>query len=63
MALAWVLEKTETEVKYLAIENGCWVWTLDVSKALRVSRREDADVLAEIVEDTDRVAEHEWIDE
>jgi len=63
MSTSWLLEKTETDVNYLTIQNGYWDWTIDVHKAFRMSRREDAESLSEIVEDAERINEHEWVDE
>ena len=58
----WLLERNITPEgpEYLAVDAGCFSWTTDSLKALRLARREDADALAEIIDDCHRVAEHQW---
>lgn len=60
---AWVLEKGQaSQPRYATVSGGMLDWTEpgDHAKALRLARRQDADALAEIMEDADRVAEHAW---
>jgi hypothetical protein len=59
---AWLVEKGPQgigQVLYICA-NYMLEWTDDPNKALRLARREDADAICSIVEDADRVAEHEW---
>lgn len=58
----WLLERrlTPSGQEYLTIEDGGFEWTTDNQKALRLARRADADLLSEIVDDCERVAEHQW---
>lgn len=59
----WVLEKgLAIQPRYATVNAGMLDWTEpgDHAKALRLARRADADALAEIMEDADRVAEHAW---
>ena len=59
----WLLEKMlEGQIWYVTV-NQVLTWTDDVNKALRLARREDADMLAEIIDDCERIAEHEWVDQ
>jgi hypothetical protein len=60
--MGWLLERhlTPEGQEYLAVESGCFTWTTDNLKALRLARRQDADSLAEIVEDCEHVREHQW---
>lgn len=56
----WLLEKMhEGNVHYIAADN-VLQWTDDPNKALRLSRREDAEALCTIVEDCEKIAEHGW---
>ncbi len=59
---AWLVEKGPEGIgKVLYIcANYMLEWTDDPNKALRLSRREDAEAICSIVEDADRVAEYEW---
>lgn len=46
---------------YLTVENEMFTWTRDSTKAIRLCRRVDAELLAQIVlNDCDRIAEHQW---
>jgi hypothetical protein len=60
----WCLERGPASAPhYLHVaETGIFDWTLDHMKALRLARRADAEQVACIVEDADRVAEHVWTD-
>jgi hypothetical protein len=60
--IAWLLERggNEKPLEYLAVINGFFEWTADHYRALRLSRRKDADDLAGLVEDAERVVEHQW---
>lgn len=56
----WLLEKMrEGSVWYVTVDQ-LLTWTADPNKALRLARREDAEMLSEIVDDCERIAEHEW---
>lgn len=59
---AWLLERKMTPEgpEYLSVDAGRFTWVTDNLKALRLARREDADALAEIIDDCERVAEHQW---
>lgn len=62
----WLLEKgSGSTPQYAMVDNGMLAWTKpgDHGKALRLARKEDADALAEIMEDADRIVEHAWHDE
>lgn len=57
----WLLEKMHNgNVHYICADYGL-EWTDDPNKALRLSRREDAEALCTIVEDCDKIAAHEWV--
>jgi len=60
--LAWLVEKTiKGCLHYLYVPcTGLLDWTPSNSKAIRFARREDADMMCNLVEDADRVAEHVW---
>ena len=63
--LAWVLEKGPASMpQYATIKNFAFDWTDpgDHLSAFRMSRRADAEALAAIIDDADRVAEHEWLE-
>ena len=59
---AWLIEKGphEGRIWYITADR-MLEWTDDPNKAIRLSRREDAEMLCTIVEDADRIAEHEWV--
>jgi len=58
----WLLERNITPEgpEYLTVDVGRFGWTTDNLKALRLARREDADALAEIIDDCQHVREHQW---
>jgi len=59
--LAWLIERDG--FGYLSVEHEQFKWTEDVNKAIRFCRREDAEMIGEIVlEDCDRIVEHMWMD-
>lgn len=56
----WLLEKMhEGNVHYICADY-VLQWTNDPNRALRLARREDAEALTTIVEDCEKIAEHEW---
>ena len=55
----WLLERDDPP-QYLGIDGVLWTWIPDASKALRFARREDGERMAEIVDDADRIVEHQW---
>ena len=56
----WLLEKMyEGSIWYVTIDQ-LLTWTTDPNKALRLARREDADMLATVVDDCEKVSEHQW---
>jgi hypothetical protein len=58
----WLLEgemRPEGQT-YIGVVDQLLGWTTDPNKALRLSRREDADALAELCDDCWKVAEHCW---
>ena len=57
---AWLCENGEVSPSYITVEYGCLTWTKDPLKALRLARRADAEMIAEICDDVWRVAEHMW---
>lgn len=59
---AWLLERNTTPEgpEYLTVASGGFSWTTDNLKALRLARREDADLLAEIMDDCQHIREHQW---
>lgn len=50
----WVLVKYKP-TRFLFVDHGLFDWTADKEKALHMSRRSDADALAEIVDDAEHV--------
>lgn len=61
MESGWLLERrVNGKIEWMAIIGGMWEWTDDSTKALRLARRQDADALAEIIEDAEYVTEHQW---
>ena len=58
----WCIERGEASAPfYLTVSSGLFDWTQDNGKALRFSRREDADAVASVIGDeVERVAEHGW---
>ena len=57
---AWLLERGQS---YATVKDGLLDWTApaDHGSALRLSRRADAEMLATIMDDADRIAQHMWI--
>jgi len=53
--VGWVLEQGDRPRRYLGVILGILDWTTDPAEALQLARREDADALAEVVEDADRI--------
>jgi hypothetical protein len=53
----WLLAKkiVEGHSHYLGIEGGMFRWVPDKDKALHLARRQDADKLAEIIDDTESI--------
>lgn len=60
--IAWLVEKKFYDgYRYLMVdEAGVFDWTIDHMQALRFSRNKDANAICYIVEDADRVSEHQW---
>jgi hypothetical protein len=57
----WCIEKGEASCpQYITVVNGFLDWTFNHMKALRFSRREDAEMMVGIISDFDRIAEHGW---
>lgn len=57
----WLCERShEGSPQWLCVLSGCFNWTPDRLKAIRFARREDAEQIAEIVEDVYRITEHQW---
>lgn len=61
VASFWVVEQFIDGRSTGYWDGGVFEWTLDSMKAIRFSRRADAEQVAEIVEDTSRIAEHVWM--
>jgi hypothetical protein len=63
---AWLLEgeldERTSQQTYICVDGGILAWTTDPNKALRLSRRADADALAELCDNCWRVTEHMWPD-
>lgn len=56
----WLIEKMESgQVWYITVDQ-LLTWTTDSLKALRLARQKDAEMLCEIIEDAEKVAEHQW---
>lgn len=61
---AWVIEYGKTQSpKYATVANGVLTWTIYNQDALRFSRKKDAEMVAEIMADADRITQHAWDDE
>lgn len=56
----WLVEKMVNGNVHYISANYVLEWTHDPNKALRLARREDAEALCTIVEDADKIAQHEW---
>ena len=62
METAWLLEKREGgKVCWIGVIDGFLQWTDDPNQAIRLSRRQNGDRLAELVDDTERITEHQWV--
>jgi hypothetical protein len=58
---AWLLEKQNKGANwFIGVIDGLLDWTTDPNKALRLCRREDAEAIATICEDAERISEHLW---
>ena len=60
----WLIEKgSPSEPQYAYFVDGILSWTNpgDHESAFRMSRRIDAEALAELMEDSERIADHEWV--
>lgn len=58
---AWICERSDHcngTPAWLCACGGCFSWTTDSLKAIRFSRREDAEQIATIVEGVDSITEH-----
>lgn len=52
----WLLEKDIVGVPHwIGVEGGMFRWLADKDKALRLERRQDADALAEIIDDAEKI--------
>lgn len=60
--IAWLCEDGSVTPSYITVSDGHLTWTTDSLKALRLARRADAEMIAEIVDDCWRVVEHMWCD-
>ena len=60
----WLIEngRSGEELRYRTMVSGIPVWTKDNLKALRFSRRQDAELFSEEDEDAWRIVEHVWDD-
>ena len=61
----WLIERDiENKTVYVSVENELFTWTTDSTLAIRLSRKEDAERLAKVIDyelsGYDRVAEHQW---
>jgi len=64
---AWLIENGKAQghgLKYMTFDptNGMFTWTEDVHAALHLSRRGDAELLAQESEDAWRIVEHGFND-
>lgn len=60
---AWLLEQDTPEgPRYATVKDFHFNWTKpnDHERAFRMSRREDCEALATIMDDADRCVEHQW---
>ncbi len=56
MTPRWMLAKTiSNKTHFIGVEGGVFRWLEDEDKALHLCRREDADKLAEIIDDAESV--------
>jgi hypothetical protein len=59
----WLLEKQDKgSIWFIGVIDGMLGWTTDPDKALRLCRRDDAEAIATICEDAERISEHLWPD-
>lgn len=57
----WLIEDGSNFPQYLTAENGLFAWTFLNDKAIRFSRREDAEMVAAVIdEDAWAIVEHMW---
>ena len=57
----WLLEKMhDGQVWYVTVDD-LLTWTDDPLKALRLARRTDAELLSTLIDDCEKIAEHEWV--
>lgn len=57
----WMLEKSDKGANwFIGVIDGMLGWTTDPNKGLRLLRREDAEAIATICEDAERISEHLW---
>ena len=57
----WMLEKQDKGNNwFIGVVDGMLGWTTDPNKGLRLSRREDAEAIATICDDAERISEHLW---
>jgi hypothetical protein len=57
----WLLEKQDQGANwFIGVIDGMLGWTTDPNKALRLKRRDDAEAIAIICEDAERISEHLW---
>src|ERR1700759_3602207 len=63
---AWVLVsygEQGHEISYLSVHNGDWRWSTDHLHALRLKRRDDAEMVAKLMDHADvEIEQHSWID-
>lgn len=56
---SWILARHHNALEFIGVVNGMLSWVSDIDKAIRVSRRQDADALAEICEDAELVLQYD----
>lgn len=54
----FLIERGDPPLYLYVNDDGLFGWTADPYKALRLARKIDGDMLAEIISDADRVVEH-----
>lgn len=58
---AWLVERADKPQQFLIYESGMFSWTGNANKSIHFSRRDDAEQIAEILENEDiRICEHLW---
>lgn len=61
MESGWLLERRrDGKIEWVMLAHGMWGWTEHSEYAFRMARRQDADDLAEIIDDAEHVTEHQW---